>query len=279
MLSLMFSSAYCTPLLCVKSCQHLALYYVHLSRWHLGSYALLCHCVMMFVLYYSTLCYVCQEYFHASVLMCSPVLRLCPGDISWSAPAIALLQLMGDIACHMLCLSVSSTSCQLYFACMLSCFHASILVYCASTQVASRGLLLRLASPSNSPSNPLNAAFLKLQSTPLSFHHQNLIWRNKKEASRHTHWCSLFFVNSKSSPMWHTPNTAVDIIKSVRRWMTMKVPWYTRLWLNCDAFDDCDDECLEFAWWEEGLRCISWATSPDWQTGWMYFYDDEDALL
>ena len=48
MLSLMFSSAYCTPLLCVKSCQHLALYYVHLSRWHLGSYALLCHCVMMF---------------------------------------------------------------------------------------------------------------------------------------------------------------------------------------------------------------------------------------
>ena len=175
MLSLMFSSAYCTPLLCVKSCQHLALYYVHLSRWHLGSYALLCHCVMMFVLYYSTLCYVCQEYSHASVLMCSPVLRLCPGDISWSAPAIALLQLMGDIACHMLCLSVSSTSCQLYFACMLSCFHASILVYCPSTQVASRGLLLRLASPSNSPSNPLNAAFLKLQSTPLSFHHQNLI--------------------------------------------------------------------------------------------------------
>ena len=142
-----------------------------------GSLALVlcCHCIVMFVLYYWTLCYVCQENFNASLLMCSPVLLLCPADISWSASAIALLPL-DDIACAMLLV----LHCQLYFlsvvlclhAFMLSCFDSGVLsVYPGgiSWSAPAIGISLKFSFKS------LNAAFLKLQSTPLSFHRQNLI--------------------------------------------------------------------------------------------------------
>ena len=79
---------------------------------------------VMFVLYYSTLCFVCQENFNASLLMCSPVLRLCPGDISWFAPAIALLILI--LLLLVLC-CFSSTICQLYFLSVVLCLHAFML--------------------------------------------------------------------------------------------------------------------------------------------------------
>ena len=133
------------------------------------------------------------------------------------------------------CLSSSSSSCELYFAFMLSCFHASILVYCASTQVASRGLLLRLASPSNSPSNPS----MQHSSNSNPRHYLFIIktWFSEiKKVTRHIQW---------NSPSSSTPNhPQYDILQTlpeiyfichttreVRRWITMQ-------WRCPDIYDN-----------------------------------------